>query len=188
MNDTASVQIEVARLRRERNKIIEKMTDVDSWLATRGKNAKSPAELGMKNRMIAEKSALMSQALKLKSQIRGCVESVIERVTTSGLDRVGYVNVTDHAVLRWLERAHNLNLEAVRDDMRDEMKAAAAVEGNVKRTMGKGLSVRAGDMIYIIDAIDQTIITCYKAKEENKYDYEFQHKGEENEATNNEEV
>lgn len=64
------------------------------------------------------------------------------------------IRVTDHAVLRYLERVHNVDVEAFRDALRAEVSDAAIAAG---ATIGGPYAVKSGRHTYICQG--ETVIT-----------------------------
>lgn len=64
------------------------------------------------------------------------------------------IHITDHALIRYLERVHGVDLEAFRAALRAEVSDAAIVAG---ATIGGQYAVKSGRHAYICDG--ETIIT-----------------------------
>ena len=63
------------------------------------------------------------------------------------------IRITDHAVLRWLERVHGVDVEGFRQQLLSEVEAAAVVGGAI----GKRFTLKRAEGNYIID--NDTLIT-----------------------------
>lgn len=76
----------------------------------------------------------------------------IGRLEQEAMDREEHVvTVSDHAVLRWLERRHNLNIDAIRDEILDDgakSKIKFIVSGKVEK-QGLTLVVKDRNVITI---------------------------------------
>lgn len=77
------------------------------------------------------------------------------------------IRITDHAVLRWLERVHGVDVEGFRQKLLDDVEAAAVVGGSI----GKRFTLKRAEGNYIID--NNTLITVtppgqrvYQSREE----------------------
>lgn len=60
--------------------------------------------------------------------------------------------VTDHALIRWLERVHGIEVEALREVLYDRVRDAAAVGATRHRTAECTFIFRNGKLITVLDA------------------------------------
>lgn len=78
----------------------------------------------------------------------------------------GPLEITEHCILRWMERKHGLDLEAIKDAIFEEV-CGGLVSGKLMKTNHKkgGVRVLTADMAYIIDPVTLRVITCYEPAE-----------------------
>lgn len=75
--------------------------------------------------------------------------------------------VTDHALVRWLQRRYNLDVEQMKEDMYREAMEAAKDDKNIGRTSNQfAARVTAEDgFSYVVDLENSVIVTCYYPEE-----------------------
>ncbi len=140
-----------------------RVVEIDAWLSTVGRKAhKNKHDQSVKQDLLAEKSELMQESLMLKAKIQKAVKDLAEvraRKKLAGVVGGGGEKVSDHALVRWLERKHGLNVGAMKADLHEEMLRAKA-EGTVE-VRSRGLKVTSGGLVYIVGQADGSVITCY---------------------------
>lgn len=65
------------------------------------------------------------------------------------------IGVTDHAVLRWIERVAGIDVDAIRERMIEEIAGAARAAANAG--LPERYSVRTSDAVYVLDS--GTVVT-----------------------------
>lgn len=77
------------------------------------------------------------------------------------------IRISDHAVLRWLERVHGIDVEGFRQELRAQVEPAIVVGSSI----GRRFTLKRPDGNYVID--NETLITVtppgqrvYQAKED----------------------
>ena len=86
--------------------------------------------------------------------------------------------MTDHALVRWIERKHGLNVEQMKADMYTDMMRASMVVANatIRRANNDCCLVDADDgMSYVVDPKNGVIVTCYKTNEPREVVHELKH-------------
>lgn len=163
------------RLQRERAALIDEAMKKDGELALMGKSNITKTDAERRRRTVAEKKEIERKAFNIKQQIR-CVEEgrmsaaqqvkaelkelheeVEECVEQEIADAVADAPVTDHAVIRWLERKHGLDIQAMRRDIYEEVMGKG---GKVYKN-GWFYKVVKDGIVYVVDSRNKTVITCY---------------------------
>lgn len=111
-----------------------------------------------------EAVGLKREAAVLKEELH----NVCKRINNVALGRgFGFINreggVTDHAVIRWLERVHGLDVEAIRRDIMEAVEKAYYGDGRLRINKHEtAVKVTApDDSRYVIGTFDGNIITSY---------------------------
>lgn len=99
----------------------------------------------------------MKQAAMTKgAQIQGRIEKITAELRRR--DRGTTFEITDHALVRYLERKHNLDASAMRAAMIAEVSEAA----KRVRVKGEATGLVAGDLVYVVTR-DFLVVTVYPA-------------------------
>ena len=93
----------------------------------------------------------------MKAELKELHEEVEECVEQEIADAVADAPVTDHAVIRWLERKHGLDIQAMRRDIYEEVMGKG---GKVYKN-GWFYKVVKDGIVYVVDSRNKTVITCY---------------------------
>lgn len=146
----------------------------DGELALMGRDNITKTDARRRREIVAEKKDIERRAYNIKEQIR-CVEEgktfsgqglnvapklepiEVEIAKEEAADIVD-TPVTNHALIRWLERIHGLDIEAMRRDIYAEAMGEGGViykNGNIYKVLKKGV-------VYVVDSRNRTVITCYE--------------------------
>lgn len=124
----------MSELFRERSKLVKSMMQIDAELSGLRKSAPKRAEL------VRQKQRLIMEMQNLK----------IAKVA----DYAPNETITDHAVLRWLERKHGINIKRIRDLMLTDEVREAIDENQPQRRYWSD-----GDVVFVIEhGAVQTVI------------------------------
>lgn len=161
------------RLRETKNRVTTRLIEIDTWLATAGKACATKQDRRIRHQFVDEKMGLQAQIRMVTQQIRELTNRIQERevrsmLRGSAVPPADGKKVTDHALVRWLERKHGIDVEEMREAL--YLEAQDSVERG--RTMqGDGVSGRTGvrtttgDMVYVIDPATKIVVTCYRLGE-----------------------
>lgn len=111
--------------------------------------------------LVAERAELGRQMKQLGSRVAamhgrlGSINAALKRRRAADSDRF---EITDHAVLRFLERAKGLDVAAVRAEIVTLLQRAIGV----KHEHGKG-ALRNGDLVFLVK--DRRVQTMYRTDE-----------------------
>lgn len=163
-------------LREEKRKVQGRVLEINTWLRTAGcRTSKSKQDVAVRNQFIAEK-------LECEERIRFISEQIREMVKHIEVDEIrGLLNgsavktksgrmVTDHALVRWLQRRHGIDVEEMRDALHKE--ALASLGGSVdlpEQGTGKGFRASDGNMVYVFDTATKSVVTCYQVGEDGTF-------------------
>ena len=69
------------------------------------------------------------------------------------------VNVTDHALVRWLERIEGLDIDYIREDIAE--KVSDAIDRGYEQCV-------KGDAVFVLDTATKTVITVFQKRSARK--------------------
>lgn len=173
-NNAEDVKKLVNNLVEERDDMQRRLNHINHWLETVGRWVHAAKDKELRASFMQEKLDLTKDIAKVKEQISAAHEGLRWADKQSGLNRVVQhglndlnPRVSDHALVRWLERHHNLNVEEMKNDMYQDMVRSATVNGQdaLKKSNGSSMRVVSGALIYVVNPKDRTIITCYRDTE-----------------------
>jgi len=105
---------------------------------------------------VAAQQAAQRQTSEAEKQINSLVSRISRLEEEAGEQMVGKLTVTDHAVVRWLERKHGLNIDSVRQEILDNGTASAI------KFIGTGKVVKDGLTLVIKDRVVITVAPMNK--------------------------
>lgn len=161
----------IDELRDEREDVIAEIVQIDGWLATHDKWSSNTYERQERRAKIVRKAHLQEKSQKLKRQMQKTASNgKIAAIVTNTLHpadvrRIGEldVKVTDHALVRWMQRKHGIDTDAMKKDMYKEVMSATVGTRAMLACSGNGLKVLGEDgMTYIVDRTSGIILTCYE--------------------------
>lgn len=167
------VDREIDQLHTERMEIVERMMECDHFLSMN----KIPS--ARRSNIVKQKNQYAVRVSQIKRRLRvlenerqpknGAVEKAVLSAEEKEFDDVASarareehykgVRVSDHAVIRWLERKHGVDITQIRKDMYADAMASAG-SGLEKR--GGMYFAKRGDMTYIVNGTTGIIVTCYQ--------------------------
>ncbi len=160
----------------DRDVLVKSMTQTDIWLNTAGKRCKTIAEKNTRQQMQDSKARDLEHVLRLRQYIRHavawCGSGRAKGDYKVDLDfDVDHTVVTEHAVVRWLERAHGLDPVAIKQAIVDDI--YEALEHGVPAVptghWRGGVKVRVGTLDYVIDPNTKRVLTCYHQDEDQQF-------------------
>lgn len=175
------VEVLLARLRRERAALVEEAMRKDGELALMGRAVYTKTDAQKRRELIAAKKDLEIRALKTKEKIRRVEEAVslglkgigdlgdeeegegkevVQEINQEIEDELDEIPVTDHAVVRWLERKMGLDIPMMKRDIYQE----AMGEGGKIFKSGPYYKVVKDGYVYFVDSRNKTVITFYEYK------------------------
>jgi len=118
--------------------------------------------------MVKKKGALLLRAGQLKREVQDAVRKLAEDRARAMVKVAGggagaedsALLVTDHALVRWLERKHGMDIVRMKMDMYADM-VVAREKGMAKATSNGGVQVGADGVVYVVDPLRGVIVTCY---------------------------
>jgi len=174
------VEVLLARLRRERAALVEEAMRKDGELALMGRAVYTKTDAQKRRELIAAKKDLEIRALKTKEKIRRVEEAVslglkgigdlgdeegegkevVQEINQEIENELDEIPVTDHAVVRWLERKMGLDIPMMKRDIYQE----AMGEGGKIFKSGPYYKVVKDGYVYFVDSRNKTVITFYEYK------------------------
>lgn len=161
-------------LRQRRNELALRMQEIDTWLFEVGRRAKTRQDQKVKGQFISEKMQLERQLTLLKEQMRQInqrLQDKFVKMKAAAYEDEGSDKVTDHALVRWLERRHGINVAEMKAALHRE--AMEALSKGVARPKLGTNSVRAtlGEMVFVFVPASKNIVTCYRLDEDDDLNY-----------------
>lgn len=155
-------------LRLQRNKLGLRINELDTWLGTVGREAKTKQDRRVKGQFITEKLDLQAQLLVVRAQINEICQKRTQEELRAALNSTAVkegFGVSDHALVRWLERKHGIDTEEIREAIKRDVEKAWS-EGRLEPSVtGNGIRATVGDLVYICTNDGKVVMTCYKLME-----------------------
>lgn len=171
----------IVRLKRERARLIDQGMQKDGELALIGKANMTKTDESRRRTLVAEKKDIERRAYNIKEQLRlvedGKMKGLTKMVAPTDVPKITPIlpqvdvkaeeqedmrkddaAVTDHAVVRWLERKHGMNVA----EMRRDIYAEAMDEGGTIYKSGAFYKVVRDGFVYVVCGTNKTVVTCYE--------------------------
>ena len=155
-------------LRHQRNKLGARITELDTWLATVGREAKTKQDRRVKGQFITEKMDLQMQATVIREQMQEITRRRTQdelKATMVNTKLTEGISISDHALVRWLERKHGIDVEEIREAIRRDVERAWTIGRIEPSVTGKGIRATAGELVYICTTDGKVVMTCYNLVE-----------------------
>lgn len=156
------------------NKLNLRIKEIDGWLSTAGLDLRTNQDRKIKRQFLEDRAKLVRQLDVLKEQVREIQVEHEERRAKRKLQAneassfEAAERVTDHALVRWLERVHGINIREMKDALYAEA-TEAWKEGRVMARDGKGIRATKGEMVYVLDAVTHNVVTVYSLSEKDSF-------------------
>lgn len=158
-------------LRRRCNQLLARMNEIDVWLSTAGRRGKTSADERVKASFINERQSIAAQVEVVQGRIKELEAEVVERDAKRKLAQASGVSssmVTDHALVRWLERKHGINILEMKEALWREAKDAWTT-GRISIENDRGIRATKGELVYVMSKDRKNVLTCYTLVEEDTF-------------------
>ena len=152
---------QVGQLNKQRNAKLNRIIDLEEqYWDPEKKKQYTEAQL---HTMFVQKKQLRHEAAILRSSILAIMKEIKHRMVRDQVFATIEGEVTDHALVRWLERKHGLDVKQIKADMYRAMCTAAHRDDKVITGKGGGcLQVEDGEDYYVIDPVFGHMVTFFR--------------------------
>lgn len=153
------------RLKQKQSVNTTRIMEIDTWLSIAGRNVKTKQDQRIKNKFLEERKDLCTANELLTRQIRELGDVEIRKRLKGEVQKPLPHRVTDHALVRWLERKHGIDVKEMREALYAEV-LHALENGRAVAENGRGTRITTGHMVYVMEPKSKSIMTCYTLDEE----------------------
>lgn len=148
-------------------------TELDVWLASTKRKNLSGKEWNSRSDMANKKAEVQRKIAAVNKQIRHIEDSLKAAAVVDGdmahadFRRIGKhdVKVTDHALVRWMQRKHGIDVDEMKRDLYAEVMGGSTVGDYLFEGTGLGFKVESGGIEYVVDKRTGIVVTVlYKTE------------------------
>lgn len=145
-----------------REEIVSLMMAIDQRLT----NMRGKGDAQTRKMLVNNKQDLLRELSPLRRRKRelhvGLEVMTAKRVMTHSVG----VSVSDHALVRWMERKHGVNVEGMKEELATEVMASYKYDDALIGVTPRGsVRVEADGMFYVVDPRAMSVVTCYRVGE-----------------------
>lgn len=135
-----------------RDVVCKRMTEIDAEL--------SGGVQGLRRGVLKkEKGKYVREVVELNARRRNIMNMMALIVSDRKAFEPANMTVSDHTLVRWLQRKHGIDVKKLKDEIEATVKSESSKSSLSDRD---GVRVEASDgMIYVIDPKTEVVVTCY---------------------------
>lgn len=163
VKDASDFVKEKNKLIQERREVVLAIDDLEAWFRQQKKRSGGWKFNPEGSEKVKEKDELVRKIKEINLKIKVADDNIMRLREEQTLEDRGADAVTDHAVVRWLERRHGIDVHKVREVIVKE-----AIKGEISNKINKKgcLYVESGNMVYVVNDKMTTILTCFNKEED----------------------